>query len=87
MKKQIPLQSRILTHRNQKVLLDADLATLYEVPTKRLNEQVRRNAARFPVDFMVQLSGEEKLEVVANYDHLVRLGGFSARQRGGRRPA
>jgi hypothetical protein len=45
--------------RGQRVILDADLATLYEVPTKRFNEAVKRNAARFPPDFMFQLSPEE----------------------------
>ncbi len=51
--------SRILLVRGHKVLLDADLAALYEVSTKRFNEQVRRNAARFPEDFMFRLSTEE----------------------------
>lgn len=45
--------------RNQRVILDADLATLYEVPTKRFNEAVKRNAARFPADFMFQLTADE----------------------------
>ena len=45
--------------RGQRVILDADLATLYGVETKRFNEQVKRNAARFPVDFMFQLTTEE----------------------------
>ncbi len=63
----------ILRVRGQKVILDADLAGLYGVPTKRLNEQVRRNRARFPEDFMFQLTREEKAEVVANCDHLGRL--------------
>jgi len=45
--------------RGQKVLLDSDIAALYGVPTKRLNEQVRRNRERFPADFMFQLSKEE----------------------------
>lgn len=49
----------ILIIRGQKVMLDADLAQLYGVPTKRLNEQVKRNAARFPEDFMFQLSESE----------------------------
>ena len=53
--------------------LDADLADLYGVTTKRLNEQVRRNPGRFPPDFVLQLSAEEKTEVVANCDHLARL--------------
>ena len=48
----------ILSIRGQKVILDADLAALYGVPTKRLNEQVKRNAERFPPDFDFQLSPE-----------------------------
>lgn len=49
----------ILILRGQRVLLDAELAVLYGVTTKRLNEQVRRNLDRFPTDFMFQLSAEE----------------------------
>jgi hypothetical protein len=65
-----PIAEVILTLRHQKVILDADLAAIYEVPTKRLNEQVKRNSARFPADFLFQLIAKEKLEVVANCDHL-----------------
>jgi len=54
-------------------MLDADLAELYGVTTKRLNEQVKRNRNRFPEDFMFQLTEEEKIDVVANCDHLKRL--------------
>jgi hypothetical protein len=50
---------RIVLLRGQRVLLDFDLAGLYGVTTKRLNEQVRRNSTRFPADFLFQLSGEE----------------------------
>jgi hypothetical protein len=64
---------RILLVRGQKVMLDADLAELYDVPTKRLNEQVKRNNERFPADFMFQLTPDEKIEVVANCDHLGKL--------------
>jgi len=53
------IEKRILFINGQKVLLDSDLAALYGVTTKRLNEQVRRNLKRFPVDFMYQLSQEE----------------------------
>jgi hypothetical protein len=67
------LDPLILSIRGQKVILDADLATLYGVPTKRLNEQVKRNAERFPSDFVFQLSSVEKAEVVANCDHLSSL--------------
>jgi hypothetical protein len=45
--------------RGQKVMLDSDLAELYEVSTKKLNEQIRRNLNRFPLDFMFQLNEEE----------------------------
>jgi hypothetical protein len=67
------IERAILSIRGEKVMLDSDLAELYGVETKRLNEQVRRNLARFPADFMFQLTEAEKLEVVANCDHLVKL--------------
>jgi hypothetical protein len=67
------LATRILVIRGQKVMIDADLAELYGVPTKRLNEQVKRNRERFPADFMFQLTADEKAEVVANCDHLAKL--------------
>jgi hypothetical protein len=54
-------------------MLDTDLAKLYGVPTKRLNEQVKRNRNRFPEDFVFQLSAAEKTEVVAKCDHLEGL--------------
>jgi hypothetical protein len=53
------IEKKILLIGGQKVMLDSDLAALYKVPTKRLNEQVRRNLKRFPDDFMYQLSQEE----------------------------
>jgi hypothetical protein len=53
------IERSILLIRGQKVMLDSDLAQLYGVPTKRLNEQVRRNVKRFPGDFMFQLTGDE----------------------------
>jgi ORF6N domain len=53
------IESRIFLIRGHKVLLDADLALLYEVETKRLNEAVRRNRERFPEDFLFQLTAEE----------------------------
>jgi len=67
------IESSILLIRGQKIMLDADLAVLYGVTTKRLNEQVKRNRGRFPEDFMFQLTESEKEEVVANCDHLKRL--------------
>jgi len=53
------IQSKIYTIRNQKVILDFDLAELYRVETKNLNLSVKRNAKRFPIDFMFQLNSEE----------------------------
>jgi len=67
------IAARILTLRGEKVMLDADLALLYAVPTKVLNQAVKRNETRFPVDFLFQLTEAEKLEVVTNCDHLKRL--------------
>ena len=53
------IENIILTVRGQKVILDADLARIYGVPTRRLNEQVRRNADRFPLDFAFVLTDQE----------------------------
>jgi len=67
------IESRIQIIRGQKIIVDADLSQLYGVPTKRLNEQVKRNIERFPADFMFVLTPAEKDEVVANCDHLGKL--------------
>ena len=67
------IESRIQVTRGVRVMIDADLATLYGVQTKRLNEQVKRNRECFPSDFLFQLTLDEKTEVVANCDHLQKL--------------
>jgi hypothetical protein len=67
------IERKILLIRREKVMLDADLAELYSVPTKVFNQAVKRNKERFPDDFMFQLTKEEKEEVVTNCDHLKRL--------------
>jgi hypothetical protein len=67
------IEKRIVLVRGQKVIIDADLAWFYGIPTKRLNEQVKRNRQRFPEDFMFRLTRDEKSEVVANCDHLSGL--------------
>jgi ORF6N domain len=59
------IESRIFIIRGQKVMIDRDLAELYGVPTKYLNQQVHRNILRFPFTFMFQLSEQEKSELVA----------------------
>ena len=53
------MESRILILRHQRVILDSDLAELYGVPVKRLNQQIKRNRERFPGDFMFQLTAKE----------------------------
>ena len=73
-----PIANSIVLIGNQKVLLDEDLAALYGVETRRLNEQVRRNAARFPSDFVFQLSASE-------YAALMSQNATSKPGRGGRR--
>jgi ribosomal protein L23 len=67
------IMNKILLIRGQKVMINNDLAELYGVTTKRLNEQVKRNIKRFPSNFMFQLTEQEKNEVVAICDHLQSL--------------
>jgi hypothetical protein len=67
------IQQRILLIRGEKVIIDADLAEAYGVTTKALNQAIRRNAGRFPPDFMFRLTKGEKREVVTNCDHLQNL--------------
>jgi hypothetical protein len=66
-------ENLIFELRGFKVMIDTDLASLYETETKRLKEQVRRNKDRFPDDLMFELSLEEKEQLVANCDRLNNL--------------
>ena len=72
------VERMIYVIRGQKVMLDSDLAKLYEIPTGRMNEQVKRNLDRFPPDFMFQLTENE-------YQELQVLSEFKIDGRGGRR--
>jgi hypothetical protein len=67
------IENRIQVIRGLRVMLDVDLAALYGVQTKRLNEQVKRNRDRFPSDFLFQLTADEKTELVASCDQLQNL--------------
>ena len=67
------VESKILFLRGKKVMLDIDLAELYKVKTKVLNQAVKRNKKRFPEDFLFQLTKNEMNEVVTNCDHLLKL--------------
>ena len=71
--KLIQIQKRIYIIRDKRVMLDSDLAFLYEVEAKRLNEAVKRNIKRFPDDFMFRLTKKEFAEVVAICDHLQNI--------------
>lgn len=72
------IEGKILLIRGQKVMLDSDLAELYGVTTKRLNEQVRRNSKRFPADFMFCLN-EKESQALRSHFATSKVG------RGGRR--
>lgn len=70
MKKEIPdlsVENRIYTLRNIHVMIDADIAELFGVSTKRLNEQVKRNIDRFPEDFVIQMSNQEFTTLRSQY--------------------
>ena len=67
------IQSRIFLFRGKRVMLDRDLAELYSVETRALNQAVKRNIQRFPKDFMFQLSNEEKTELITICDNLQNL--------------
>src|ERR1051326_5971028 len=60
------IEQRIFIIRGHKVMIDRDLAELYNVPTKHLNRQVKRNKIRFPKEFMFRLTTKEKNELIAN---------------------
>lgn len=67
------IKKTILLIRGQKVIIDTDLAELYRVTNKALNQSVTRNKQRFPPDFMFRLTKAEKQELVTNCDRLDRL--------------
>ncbi|MBR5175845.1 MAG: ORF6N domain-containing protein [Bacteroidales bacterium] len=67
------VKSRVITLRSQPVLIDADVAELYGVETKRINEAVRNNPHKFPNGYLFVLNNYEKKEVVEKFDHLKKL--------------
>lgn len=67
------IDNKIFLIRSQRVMIDTDLAKLYGVSTKALNQAVKRKKARFPKDFMFLLTKKEKAELVTNCDHLKNL--------------
>ena len=69
----VDIENKIIVIRNQQVMIDRDLAELYGVETKALNQAVKRNIERFPVEFMFQLNDNEKDELVTNCDRFNSL--------------
>lgn len=67
------IENRIFTNRGQKVMIDRDLAELYEVKTMVLNQAVKRNKSRFPDDFMFKLTRDELNELITNCDRFQTL--------------
>jgi len=67
------ISSKIVTLRGKQVMLDRDLAVLYQVETRVLNQAVKRNIERFPIDFMFQLNDKEKNELVTDCDRFKKL--------------
>lgn len=70
---QFAVEEKIIELRNKHVIIDSDVAQLYGVETKRINEAVSRNPEKFPEGYLIDLTEQEKLEVVANCDHLASL--------------
>lgn len=85
----LPIESKIFILRGHRVMLDSDLALLYGVETKRLNEQVKRNIERFPKDFMFQLTEEEvvilKSQIATSNNGENLESQIATTKRGGRR--
>ena len=67
------VEERVLVLRNQRVLIDSDVAELYGIETKRVNEAVRNNPEKFPYGYIFVLDKYEKQEVVENFGHLNKL--------------
>jgi hypothetical protein len=67
------IQKRIYIIRKKRIMLDSDIAELYEVEVRQLNQAVKRNIKRFPADFMFRLTKAELTEVITNCDHLQNL--------------
>lgn len=67
------VQGKIIEVRNQKVIIDSDVAELYGVETKRVNEAVKNNTDKFPDGYLIELDNEEKTQLVENFDQFNKL--------------
>ncbi len=66
------VQGKIIEVRNQKVIIDSDVAELYGVETKRVNEAVKNNPDKFPDGYLIELNNEEKIQLVENFDESIQ---------------
>lgn len=73
------VESKIILMRGHKIIIDSDVAELYGVETKRVNEAINRNLDKFPAGYLIQLTEDEKNELVANCDRFNRLKHSTAR--------
>lgn len=71
--KQDQVQEKIIIIRNQKVIIDADVAELYGVETKRVNEAAKNNPEKFPKGYLFKLNKQEKNKLVENFDRFKKL--------------
>jgi phage regulator Rha-like protein len=67
------IENKIITIQGKQIILDSDVADLYGVETKRINEAVKNNPDKFPKGYIILLTQEDKTEVVENFDHLANL--------------
>jgi hypothetical protein len=67
------VKNKIITLRNQQVIIDSDVAKLYSVETKEINQAVKNNPQKFPNGYILSVQTAEKQEVVKNFDHLQHL--------------
>lgn len=67
------VEEKIITIRNQQIIIDTDVAELYGVETKRINEAVKNNPDKFPEGYLIELENHEKTELVENFDRFNTL--------------
>lgn len=67
------VENKIIELRNQKVIIDSDVAELYGVETREINQAVKNNEDKFPDGYILELDETEKIEVIKNFDHLNKL--------------
>jgi len=70
---QFAVEEKIIELRNKHVIIDSDVADLYQVETKRINEAVKNNPDKFPSDYLIELDNKEKSELVENFDRFQKL--------------